>query len=85
VPRETGLGHPTVKPVELFARPMRNNLKPGELALDMFLGSGTAIIAAEKEGCRCYGMEIDPHYCDVIVARWEAFSGEKARLETEEG
>jgi len=50
----------------------------------LFLGSGTAIIAAEKEGLRSYGMEIDPHYCDVIVARWEAFTGEKARLETEE-
>jgi len=81
VPRESGQLHPTTKPVEVFARPMRNNLQPDELALDMFLGSGTAIIAAEKEGVRCYGMEIDPHYCDVIVARWEAFTREKAGLE----
>jgi len=78
VPRDRGGQHPTIKPVELFARPMHNNLQPGELALDMFLGSGTAIIAAERQGRRCYGMEIDPVYCEVAIQRWERYSGKKA-------
>ncbi|MGB3904761.1 MAG: DNA methyltransferase, partial [Anaerolineae bacterium] len=81
-----GIGaHPTMKPVEVYARPMRNHLRSGEVALDMFLGSGTALIAAEKVGCRCFGMEIDPYFCDVIVVRWESFTGEKALLERGEG
>lgn len=78
VVREREGQHPATKPVELFARPMGNNLKPGELALDMFLGSGTAIIAAEKLLRRCYGMEIDPVYCEVAIQRWERYSGKKA-------
>jgi len=78
VVREREGKHPTTKPVEVFVRPMRNNLQPGELALDMFLGSGTAVIAVEKVGRRCYGMELDPVYCDVAIQRWEAYTGRKA-------
>jgi DNA modification methylase len=81
VPRDGSGAHPTTKPVEVFARPMRNNLKTGELCMDLFLGSGTALIAAEREGCVCFGMELDPYYVDIAVARWEAFTGEQAILE----
>ena len=49
-----------------------------DIVLDVFLGSGTTLIACEKTNRKCYGMEIDPHYCDVIVKRWEEFSGKKA-------
>jgi DNA modification methylase len=48
--------------------------------LDVFLGSGSTLIACEKLGRRCYGMEIDPHYCDVVIARYEAFTGKQAML-----
>ena len=54
--------------------------------LDPFSGSGTTLIACEKTKRKCYGMEIDPHYCDVIVKRWEGFTGKKAeRVERVEG
>ncbi len=71
--------HPTMKPVGLFARAIRNSSRTGEIVLDPFLGSGTSIIAAEQLGRRCYGLEIDPAYCDVIVKRWEKFTGQKAK------
>lgn len=71
-------GHSTQKPVDAMRRPMLNNSMPGEAIYDPFLGSGTSVIAAHMEGRRCYGLEINPRYCDVIVARWEAFSGLKA-------
>jgi DNA modification methylase len=48
--------------------------------LDLFLGSGSTLIACEKTNRKCYGMELDPHYCDVIVKRWEEFTGKKAEL-----
>jgi DNA modification methylase len=73
--------HPTMKPVALFAYLTRNSCKPGGLVLDPFLGSGTAIIAAEQLGRRCFEIEIDPIYCDVIVARWQNFTGKVATLE----
>jgi DNA modification methylase len=57
---------------------MRNHLKEGEVTYDPFLGSGTAIIAAEKTGTICYGMEIEPRYVDVAVKRWENHTGKKA-------
>jgi len=69
--------HPTQKPVEAMARPMRNH--DHELVFDPFLGSGTTLIAAEQLGRKCYGMEISPAYCDVIVKRWETLTGKKAR------
>ena len=56
------------------------NSKPKQI-LDLFLGSGSTLIACEKTGRKCYGMEIDPHYCDVIVKRWEQFTGGKAILD----
>lgn len=68
--------HPTQKPMECMARAIRNHDAP--LVYDPFLGSGTTLIAAEQLGRTCYGMEISPAYCDVIVARWEALTGRKA-------
>ncbi len=70
--------HPTQKPLELAERAIRNSTRPGQLVLDTFLGSGTTLIAAERTGRRCLGIEIDPHYCDVIVRRYMAFVDENA-------
>lgn len=72
--------HPTQKPVELPERAMRNSSKPEDMVLDLFGGSGSTLIAAEKIGRRSSLMELDPHYCDVIVARWEKYTGKKAEL-----
>ena len=72
--------HPTTKPVKLFARLMRNSSREGENVLDIFGGSGTTLIAAEQLGRKCYMMELDPHYCDVILKRWEDFTGKSAEL-----
>jgi len=69
-----------MKPVGLFAYLMGNSTAPQGLAYDPFLGSGTTLIAAEQLGRKCYGMEISPAYCDVIVNRWEALTGKKAVL-----
>lgn len=74
--------HPTMKPVALFEYQMLNNTKGGDIVLDSFGGSGTTLIAAEKNGRIAYLMELDPKYCDVIVKRWEEFTGKKAVLET---
>ena len=70
--------HLTEKPVELAERAMIYSSKPGENVLDLFGGSGSTLIAAEKSGRRAYLMELDPLYCDVIVRRWEEFTGKKA-------
>lgn len=70
--------HPTMKPVSLFEYQMLNNTKGGDIVLDSFGGSGTTMIAAEKNGRVAYLMEFDPKYCDVIVKRWENFTGKKA-------
>jgi DNA modification methylase len=72
--------HSTQKPVECMARPMRHNSSEGDAVCDPFLGTGSSIIAAEKFNRRCFGMEIDPIYCDVIVRRWEEYTGKKAEL-----
>jgi DNA modification methylase len=64
--------HPTMKPVELIARAIRNHTRPGELVLDPFAGSGSTLIAADQLGRRAFLVEIDPGYCDVIRDRWEA-------------
>ena len=73
--------HPTMKPVALFEYQMLNNTKGGDIVLDSFGGSGTTLVAAEKNGRIAYLMELDPKYCDVIVKRWEEFTGKKALLE----
>jgi len=75
---EEKFDHPTQKPVALFTRPIENHLAPGELVYEPFGGSGTTLAAAEITGTRCRAIEIDPKYCDVIVARWEKLSGKKA-------
>jgi DNA modification methylase len=67
-----------MKPVELMERSIRNSSRPGDVVLDCFGGSGSTLIAAEKAGRRCFMMELDPKYCDVIVRRWQEFSGGKA-------
>jgi site-specific DNA-methyltransferase (adenine-specific) len=74
--------HPTMKPVAMFAYLMGNSTAPQGLAYDPFLGSGTTLIAAEQLGRTCYGMEISPAYCDVIVKRWETLTGRKAERES---
>ncbi|WP_297479298.1 site-specific DNA-methyltransferase [Ferrovum sp.] len=75
--------HPTMKPVALFEYQMLNNTKGGDIILDSFGGSGTTIIAAEKNGRIGYAMEIDPKYVDVIIKRWQEFSGKQAVLEAD--
>ena len=72
--------HPTMKPVALFEYQMLNNTKGGDIILDSFGGSGTTMLAAEKNGRIAYVMELDPKYCDVIVKRWEDFTGKQAIL-----
>ena len=67
-----------MKPVELFAYEIQNSSKKGDIILDLFGGSGTSIIATEQLGRRCFMMEYEPHYCDVIIARWEKFTGKEA-------
>ena len=80
-PRKNG-EHPTMKPVELFEYQIGNSSKPNDVVLDLFGGSGTTIIACERIGRKARLMELDPRYCDVIVKRWEEFSGKKAVLES---
>jgi DNA modification methylase len=72
--------HPTMKPVELIAHMLNNSSKIGQLVLDLFGGSGSTLIACEKLSRKCRMMEIDEHYCDVIIKRWEDFTGQKAEL-----
>ncbi len=70
-----------MKPVELFEYQIKNSSKPNDVVLDLFGGSGTTAIACEKTGRKARLMELDPKYCDVIVKRWEDFTGKKAQLE----
>ncbi len=70
--------HPTMKPVNLVDRCIINSSERNTIVLDLFLGSGTTVISCEKNERICYGMELDPHYVDVIVTRWEEFTGLKA-------
>lgn len=76
--------HPTVKPVELFTRPMRVHTRPGDICLEPFSGSGTQIIAAEKLQRRCFAIEKEPYFVDVAVQRWEAWTGKKATRRRQE-
>jgi DNA modification methylase len=73
--------HPTMKPVELIERALVNSSKAGDLVLDLFGGSGSTMIACEKMGRSSRLMELDPRYCDVIVKRWQDFTGKIAHLE----
>ena len=73
--------HPTQKPVSLISRCIANSSEPGATIFDPFLGSGTTLIAAEQLGRKCYGLEIEPKYCDVIVQRWETLAGKKANVQ----
>jgi DNA modification methylase len=70
--------HPTMKPISLCARSIRNSSKPGDRILDSFGGSGSTLIAAEQTGRECYMMELSEVFCDVIVKRWETFTGRQA-------
>src|SRR3990167_2827582 len=72
--------HPTQKPVRLAERALKKNSERGDIVIDAFLGSGSTLMACGQMGRVCYGMELDPKYCDVIVQRWEKFTGEKAKL-----
>lgn len=76
--RKNETGHSTQKPVECMRRPMVNNSSTGQAVYDPFLGSGTSIIAAETIGRACIGLELQPAYCDVIIERWQNFTGQKA-------
>ena len=78
-------GHPTMKPVALIERMLRNNARPGDIVLDLFGGSGSTLIAAERLGMCARLSELDPGYCDVIVARYESYTGRKAVLEVADG
>ncbi len=81
IPRPTrSAEHPTMKPVALISRAIRNSSGTGDLVLDPFVGSGSTIIACEQHERRCAAVEIDPAYCDVAVARWESFTGRSATL-----
>ena len=72
--------HPTVKPVAMVADAILDVTRRGDIVLDPFLGSGTTLIACERVGRRCHGLELDPLYVDVIVRRWQAYTGASARL-----
>lgn len=72
--------HPTMKPIPLFDYQIKNNTKGGDIVLDLFGGSGTSIMACQQNGRRCFTMEFDPRYVDVIIDRWEEFTEQKAVL-----
>lgn len=75
--------HPTMKPVKLIGREIKNSTRPGNKVLDSFGGSGTTLIACEQLGRKAFLCELDPHYCDVIIQRWENLTGKQAILMTE--
>lgn len=77
---DTTEGHSTQKPTECMRRPLANHTRKGELAYDPFMGSGTTLIAAESLGRRAYGLEINPAYVDIAIRRWQAYTGNVARL-----
>ena len=72
--------HPTMKPIKLMGRLIKNSARPGEKVIDFFGGSGSTLIACEQLNRKCYMMEYDPKYVDVIIDRWEQLTGEKAEL-----
>ncbi|MBN1631219.1 MAG: DNA modification methylase [Thermoleophilia bacterium] len=81
-PEESPL-HPTMKPLELIERAVQNSSRPGEIVLDLFLGSGSTLVACERTGRVCHGLEVDPHYASLAIARWEAFADAKAVKESD--
>lgn len=76
--KENAVVHPTQKPLPLAEYFIKTYSNEGEIVLDLFGGSGTTLIAADQTGRKCYMMELNPHYCDIILARWEKFTGKKA-------
>ena len=80
IDREGDYRHPTQKPVALISRALRNSTIRGERVLDPFVGSGSTLIACQQLGRRCFAMEIEPKYCDVVVRRWETYTGNKTQL-----
>jgi DNA modification methylase len=72
--------HPTQKPVALADEAIDKTTHAGAAVLDLFLGSGSTLIACEKTNRKCYGMELDPKYCDVIIKRWQEFTGKEATM-----
>lgn len=81
-PRSNRL-HPTMKPVSLIERAIRNSSRRGDLELDPFGGSGSTLIACEKTGRRAALVELEPKYVDVIIRRWEAYTGQEAQLDSD--
>jgi DNA modification methylase len=79
-PKQSTL-HPTMKPIDLIAKLIKNSSKENDIILDLFGGSGSTIIATEQLNRKCYTMELDPKYCDVIVKRWETMTNREAILE----
>ena len=73
--------HPTQKPVDLSIKAIKNNTKSGDMVIDSFSGSGSTLIGAEMTNRKCLAMEYDPHYCDVIIKRYEQFTGGTAILD----
>lgn len=78
IPKVTGSEHPTQKPLDCFAIPIRNHTREGEVVYDPFLGSGSSLIAADQLGRRLFGVDIDPRYVDVAVLRWQRQTGQRA-------
>jgi len=74
--------HPTQKSIGIYEKPIENHTRKGDSLYDPFGGSGTQIIACEKLGRISYTMELDPKFCDVIVKRWQQFTGKQAKLES---
>jgi len=80
-PPKSETGHSTQKPIECMRRPILNNSKRGDAIYEPFCGSGTTLIACEMEGRQCFAVELNPAYVDVIIRRWQKFTGQKAVLE----
>ena len=75
--------HATSKPITLHEKAIKRCTKPGDIIIDSFLGSGSTLLAAEQLGRRVYGCELEPRFCDLIIRRYEALTGDKARIEHE--
>lgn len=81
ISREQNKLHPTMKPISLIENALLNSSDENNIVVDIFGGSGSTLIACEKTSRKCFMIEIDPHYCDVIIERWENYSGKKAKKE----